>query len=79
MSGPATFLEPSPHAAVFPMLPGGELQELADDIAAHGLRHPIVLDDQGRVLLAGTGSRRARSPTWSRASPRTTVTTRSAL
>jgi ParB-like chromosome segregation protein Spo0J len=43
-------LEPNPHAAVFPMLTDAELQELANDIAAHGMRHPIVLDGQGRVL-----------------------------
>jgi N6-adenosine-specific RNA methylase IME4 len=40
----------APYAELFPMLDGTELQELADDIAEHGLHHPIVLDDQGRVL-----------------------------
>jgi N6-adenosine-specific RNA methylase IME4 len=39
-----------PVAAMFPMLGGQELQELADDIAGQGLLHPVVLDDQGRVL-----------------------------
>jgi hypothetical protein len=32
------------------MLDEPELRRLADDITANGLRHPIVLDDQGRVL-----------------------------
>jgi hypothetical protein len=39
-----------PVAAIFPMLSATELRELADDIASHGLLHPVVLDDQGRVL-----------------------------
>jgi N6-adenosine-specific RNA methylase IME4 len=39
-----------PVAAMFPMLSMQELHELADDIASHGLLHPIVLDHQGRVL-----------------------------
>ena len=40
------------HAAadLFPMMPEEELQELARDIAANGLIHPIVLDDQKQVV-----------------------------
>jgi hypothetical protein len=34
-----------PAAAVFPMLADNELDELADDIRAHGLRHAIVVKD----------------------------------
>ncbi|UGQ15009.1 hypothetical protein LO772_16415 [Yinghuangia sp. ASG 101] len=41
-----------PIAAIFPTLPEDELAELADDIAEHGLLHPIVLDRDG-VLLDG--------------------------
>jgi len=39
-----------PLAALFPMLPEDELQELAEDIADNGLRNPIVLDDGGRII-----------------------------
>jgi len=39
-----------PVAALFPMLPDDELQELADDIAANGLREPIVLDGAGTLI-----------------------------
>jgi ParB-like chromosome segregation protein Spo0J len=41
-----------PVANLFPMLPDDELQELADDIRANGLQHPIVLDKDG-VLIDG--------------------------
>lgn len=34
-----------PWANTFPMLDEDELRELADDIARHGLRHPILLAD----------------------------------
>ncbi len=37
-------------ASVFPMLPEDELQELAADIKANGLIHPIVLDDEGALV-----------------------------
>ncbi len=37
-------------ADVFPMLPEDELQELAADIKANGLIHPIVLDGEGMLV-----------------------------
>ncbi len=37
-------------ANVFPMLPEDELQELAADIKANGLIHPIVLDEDGALI-----------------------------
>lgn len=39
-----------PFADYLALLPEDELQELADDIAANGLQHPIVLDAEGRLL-----------------------------
>lgn len=39
-----------PAAAVFPMLPDDELAELAEDIKANGLLHPIVLDKDGLIV-----------------------------
>jgi len=39
-----------PAAAVFPRLPDDELRELAEDIKANGLIHPIVLDTDGRIV-----------------------------
>jgi ParB-like chromosome segregation protein Spo0J len=44
--------EVHPAAAVFPMLSDDELRDLAEDIKAHGLLHPIVLDADG-VLIDG--------------------------
>jgi hypothetical protein len=41
-----------PAAALFPMLAAEELADLADDIRANGLLHPIVLDPDG-VLIDG--------------------------
>jgi ParB-like chromosome segregation protein Spo0J len=41
-----------PAAAVFPMLTDDELADLAEDIKANGLLHPIVLDADG-VLIDG--------------------------
>jgi len=40
-----------PVAEFFPLLPKDELRELADDIKANGLQHPIVI--QGDTLLDG--------------------------
>lgn len=39
-----------PYADKYPMLPQGELEELAESIRANGLRQPIVLDREGRIL-----------------------------
>lgn len=38
-----------PASCIFPMMPDDELQALADDIAKHGLREPVVMFD-GKVL-----------------------------
>ena len=46
-----------PAAEVFPMLPPDELAELADDIKANGLAHPIVVKDG--VLIDGRNRREA--------------------
>lgn len=45
-----TARRPHPAAARFPLLGDEELRRLADDIAAHGLVHPIVLDGEGLIL-----------------------------
>jgi hypothetical protein len=42
--------EVHPAADLFPMLPDDELAELAADIGANGLIHPIVLDADGRLI-----------------------------
>lgn len=39
-----------PYADKFPMLPEGELAELAESIRANGLRNPIVITPEGLVL-----------------------------
>lgn len=39
-----------PAAAVFPRLADDDLRELAEDIKANGLIHPIVLDNEGRIV-----------------------------
>jgi len=39
-----------PAAALFPMIPDDELQLLADDIAATGLHHPVVLAADGTLV-----------------------------
>lgn len=39
-----------PFADKYPMLPESELAELAESIAANGLRQPIVVDREGRIL-----------------------------
>lgn len=39
-----------PFANRFPMLPENELALLAEDIANHGLIHPIVLDGSGQLI-----------------------------
>ncbi len=47
-----------PAADLFPMMTEEELQELAEDIKAHGLRHPIVKDKSG-LLIDGRNRRAA--------------------
>lgn len=44
-----TPIEWHPAACIFPMMPDEDLQALADDIATHGLREPVVTF-QGKVL-----------------------------
>lgn len=39
-----------PVAALFPMLPDDELEDLARDIKQNGLIHPIVLDAEGTLI-----------------------------
>ncbi|WP_083200656.1 ParB N-terminal domain-containing protein [Trueperella bernardiae] len=39
-----------PYADKYPMLPADELAELTQSIRANGLRQPIVLDTEGRIL-----------------------------
>lgn len=39
-----------PYADKFPMLPKDELEELAESIRENGLRQPIVVDREGRIL-----------------------------
>jgi len=48
-------LPPHPPADVFPMLVEDELAELAEDIKASGLQHPLVISEPGGnpVLVDG--------------------------
>lgn len=46
-------LQIHPLADLFPMLPDDELAELAEDIKANGLLHPIMLDHAGEVVVDG--------------------------
>lgn len=43
-------MEAHPYANIFPMLGENELNELAADIKAYGLRHAIVVDKSRRVI-----------------------------
>lgn len=42
--------EVHPLADMFPMLDEESLQSLADDIKSHGLREPVLIDKQGRLI-----------------------------
>ena len=46
-----------PYADKFPMLPDTELEELAESIRQNGLRQPVVLDKEGRLLDGRNRSR----------------------
>lgn len=49
--------EVHPYADKFPMLPDSELEELAESIRQNGLRQPVVLDKEGRLLDGRNRSR----------------------
>jgi ParB-like chromosome segregation protein Spo0J len=50
-----------PAAAIFPMMSEEELQDLAADIKAHGLAHPIIIHENGdgQQLIDGRNRLRA--------------------
>lgn len=50
-------LQVHPAAAIFPLLPEDELNELSEDIKAHGLQQPIVVKDG--LLIDGRNRREA--------------------
>lgn len=66
-----------PVADLFPMMTGDELDDLAADIKANGLIHPIVLDDSGALIDGRNrheGCRRAEvQPTFTRMNGRDPV------
>lgn len=43
-------MEWHPYSKLFPLLGTEQLQTLADDIEAHGLRQPIVIDSHERII-----------------------------
>ena len=54
-------LQPHPAVDLFPMLPDGELSQLAADIKANGLRQPIVVIRDGDRDLVLDGRNRLRA------------------
>lgn len=48
-----------PAADAFPMMSDAELQELAEDIKANGLRTPLVFNHEGSILIDGRNRQRA--------------------
>lgn len=50
-----------PAAAVYPLLEGDELAELADDVKANGMRDPITLVDIGKQTFLLDGRNRGRA------------------
>jgi hypothetical protein len=68
MSEPETGEAPfHPAASMFPIMSGDELQELAGDIAKHGLREEITKDRDGRIL---DGRNRLRACQIAKVAPR---------
>src|ERR1700751_2486543 len=43
-------LEVHPYAARFPLMNDEELQDLAEDIKANGLKNPLVRDNDGTLI-----------------------------
>jgi hypothetical protein len=43
-------LTPHSFAEIFPLMSGAELEALADDIAVHGIREPVVINTQDEIL-----------------------------
>jgi ParB-like nuclease domain len=52
-------LPPHPIAALFPLMTGSELDALAADIKANGLKSPIILDQEGAMIVDGRNRREA--------------------
>ncbi len=63
--------ETHPAADVFPMLEGAELQALAEDVKANGLRNPIVLTLENGKPLVLDGRNRLRACEMAGVTPRT--------
>ena len=59
-----------PYAKLFPMLEEDKLQELAEDIAANGQHHPVIVDEKGLIL---DGRNRAAACALAQVEPATKV------
>ena len=64
---PAT-MEVHPTANLFPMIEGTEFDELVADLRQNGLRTPLVLHPDGRLLDGRNRLRACLAPAWSRGS-----------